>query len=174
MAGLGGTTIRFEAFLLIAGALSAAPRPRAVAGCVLMGALSVFGCAHLLVDGGATAPAHREALARVIDRARPGDAIVHSTTVTYHAVHEYYLPRADSRLLDYLIEPQGEFRAGRLGRMFRNVWRAIRTKADPGGVLKTGRDPHRIGEGEFLGRGYRRVWYFNTTRPGKRWMFRHS
>lgn len=153
--------------LIMAQGLAAPPVLRAALGSVLLGTLAGLSYAHLLAHGLATAPGHREALAHILKHARRGDVIVHSSIATYHPLHEYYSPRSGSRLKDYLIESPGEFRAGRLGTWFRDVWRRLKNRADPGGVLMTGADPHRIGEKEFLDLQYTRVWHLHTTRAGK-------
>ena len=158
--------------ILMAHGLAAGPRARAASGWLLAGGLAAFSYAGFVSRVLPDAPAHREALEHVLERARPGDAIVHSTTVTYHAAHEYSLAREGSAPADFLIDPPGEFTPGRLGRIFRDVWRAIRARADPGGVLKTGADPNRIGEEDLLGRNHGRIWYLHTTRAGKLWIWR--
>ncbi len=154
--------------LIIAHGLATPPMIRTAIGSVLIGGLAVLSYAHLLTHGLAAAPAHREALTHILKHARSRDAIVHSSTATYHPLHEYYIPRSGSRIKDYLIEPHGEFRGGKLGRWFRTVWRRIKSRADPGGALKTGADPNRISEIQFLSRGYTRIWYLHTTLEGQR------
>lgn len=158
--------------ILMAHGLSTGRWPRAAAGWALAGGLAAFSFGTLVLDGLPSAPAHGEAVEYVLKNAWPGDAIVHSATVTYHPVHEYYLPRSERSLRDFLIEPPGEFRSGRLGLMFREAWRAIRARVDPGGVLKTGVDPNRISEEELLLRRPGRIWYFHTTPAGKMHIWR--
>ncbi len=159
--------------LMMANGIASAPRFRlcawlpGVAGAVLAGAIAGYSYASFIGFGLVQAPAHRDALAHVLKEVRRGDAIVHSSTVTYHALHEYYIPRARARVADYLIEPQGKFSAGKLGSWFRDKWREIRATADPAGVLRTGADPNRISEEDFVALGVRRIWYFHTTEVGK-------
>ncbi len=122
------------------------------------------------------APAHREALAAVVAAARPGDVIVHSATVTYHAAHEYYLPRLSRTtsgvLRDYLVEERGTFTAGKLGMLFRDGWRRIRARLDPAGAIRTGTDPSRIPEADLLAASPRRIFYLRTTTEGARRLWR--
>ncbi len=119
------------------------------------------------------APAHREALAVVAGASRAGDVVVHSATVTYHAAHEYYLPRLGGAApADFIIEPRGVFRAGRLGTLFRDVWRRVRERLDPAGRIRTGTDPSRIPEDEFLARRPARIFFLRTDEDGARRLWR--
>jgi hypothetical protein len=152
--------------LLVACAITAAPRLPAAMTAVLIGGLSGISYAHLIGFSLPSAPAHRDALADVLVEMRPGDAIVHSSTITYHPVHEYYLPRSTTAYEDFLLEPQGEFHGGRFGTWSREMWRRVRDRLDPAGTIHTGADPHRVGDQAFLGRRFRRVWYFRTTTEG--------
>jgi len=154
--------------ILVASAVSSFPRGRAVLSSACLGALAGFGFAHLQGYILPTAPHNREAVALVMAHARSGDVILHSSTVTYHPVHEYYLPLSATRMGDYMLEPPAAFRGGRLGNMFREAWRRARASLDPRGVLKTGADPHRISEDAFTGIKFRRVWYFRETPVGLR------
>jgi hypothetical protein len=135
---------------------------------VLVGGLAIQSYVRLFTHGLAEAPASREALAAVLSAAKPGDVIVHSATTTYHPVHAYYLPRSGARIEDFLIEPQGEFRGGRLGDAFRDAWRKVKDRLDPEGRIHTGRDPNRVSEEDFLNRRFRRVWYLRTDFHGAR------
>lgn len=161
--------------LLMACLLTAGPRVFAAIGAVLLGGFAGLSYAHVLVFSLPTAPAHREALNDVLARIRPGDAIVHSSTITYHPVHEYYLPRSTHSTglragatvyEDFLVEPQGEFHAGKFGTWSREMWRKVRDRLDPAGAIHTGSDPHRVGEEALLARRFRRIWYFHEDTVG--------
>ncbi|MEK7476591.1 MAG: glycosyltransferase family 39 protein [Candidatus Coatesbacteria bacterium] len=154
--------------ILIACALERATRWERVAGAVLVAGLAVQSHVRLFSVGLPEAPSAREALAAVLAAAKPGDVIVHSATTTYHPVHEYYLPRSGSTVEDFLIEPQGGFRGGRLGNAFRDAWRSVKARLDPVGAIHTGQDPNRITEEEFLRHRFRRVWYLRTDLDGAR------
>lgn len=138
--------------------------------------VTVWSHAHELRVNLPDAPAHREGLAAAVAASRPGDAIVHSATVTYHAAHEYYLPRLAAAGVkpppDFIIEPRGEFRSGRLGTMFREGWRSIRARLDPAGAIRTGTDPSRIPEDEFMRKEYRRIIFLRTDPAGARRLWR--
>jgi len=154
--------------ILMAQGLLALPPRRAAIGAALAAGMAGLGWAQVLARDLPDSPAHRETLKYIVERAKPGDAIIHSSTVTYHPVHEYYLPRSGAPLRDFLIEPQGEFKGGRLGNLFRETWRRIRARLDPAGAIKSGADPNRVSEEQFLGMGFKRVWYLRTTEDGMR------
>jgi hypothetical protein len=154
--------------ILMAQALVTFPTSRAVIGAVLVAGVTGLGWAQYFIRDLPESPAHREAVKYIIANAKPGDAIIHSATVTYHPVHEYYLPRSGAQIKDFLIEPQGEFKGGKLGNLFRETWRRIRTRFDPAGAIKSGADPNRVDEKKFLEMGFRRVWYLRTTEDGMR------
>jgi hypothetical protein len=132
---------------------------------------------HEIRDNLPLAPAHREALTRIAEDARPGDVIVHTATVTYHAAHEYYLPRlaAVGRAVppDHLIDvAPAPFRGGRLAGMFREGWRRIRARLDPGGAIRSGADPARITESDLLRIAPRRIVVLRTDAGGARRLWR--
>jgi len=154
--------------ILMAAALGRASRWERWAGALLVAGLAIQSHVRLFTRGLPEAPAAREALAAIVEQAKPGDTIVHSATTTYHPVHEYYLPRSGARVEDFLIEPQGEFKGGRLGNAFRDAWRMVKSRLDPAGAIRTGRDPNRLSEDEFLRRRFRRVWYLRTDTEGAR------
>jgi hypothetical protein len=154
--------------ILIAAALWRAAAWERLAAAVLVGGLTVQSHVRLFTHGLPEAPSSREALAAVLAQARPGDAIVHSSTITYHPVHEYYLPRSGAKIEDFLVEPQGEFRGGRLGDAFREAWRRMKGRLDPAGAVRTGQDPNRLSEEDFFKLGSRRVWYLRTDLEGAR------
>jgi len=154
--------------ILMANAVVTMPRHRAALGVACVGALYGVSYAHTLSFGLPGAPRTADAIRMVLAEAKAGDVILHSSTVTYHPVHEYYLPRAGGKVRDYMVEPPVEFRSGRLGSWFREQWRKARERLDPGGVLHTGADPDRVTEEVFLAKAGGRVWYFHTTMEGSR------
>ena len=119
------------------------------------------------------APAHGTALKDVLREARPGDAIVHSSNVTYHPVHEFYLPRSGAGVVPgFYLEPPAPFAGGSAGGRFRALWRAWRGRLDPGGAIRSGTDSNRITDEAFVRRGFKRVWYFATDFEGERELWR--
>jgi len=154
--------------ILVANAIVTMPRHRAALAVACVGGLYGLSCAHNLAFGLGGAPRTADAVRLVRAEAKPGDVILHSSTVTYHPVHEYYLPREGGNVRDYMVEPSVAFRSGRLGSWFRELWRKARERLDPGGVLHTGADPDRVTEEAFLEKAGGRVWYFHTTMEGSR------
>jgi len=157
------------AWLILSAAASAGlPRFRTALGVAALGLLAGLGFAHTVGYILPTAPSSREAMQTVAGKFRAGDAILHSSTVTYHPVSEYYLPRSRTGLKSYMISSSGRFKGGRVGNWIRDKWRQARPTLDPAGVIASGADPNRMEEEEFSRRGFDRVWYFHSTRDGLR------
>jgi hypothetical protein len=154
--------------ILCAAALDALPGFRAAAGAAVMGLLAGLGFAHTIAYIIPTAPSSRDAMQVVAEKSRTGDAILHSSTITYHPVQEYYGRRSGAGLQSYMIASSGRFRGGRMGNWIREQWRRVRDRVDPHEAIESGRDRNRMEEEQFARRGFDRVWYFRTTREGLR------
>ena len=154
--------------ILSAAGVNAMPVWRASLGVVAMGLLAGLGFAHTVGYIITTAPSSREAMQMIFEKSRPGDVILHSSTVTYHPVQEYYLARSGVQLKSCMISSSGSFKGGKLGNWIREKWRAIRPIVDPREIIESGRDPNRMEEEEFARRGFDRVWYLRATGAGLR------
>ncbi|MEK7766525.1 MAG: glycosyltransferase family 39 protein, partial [bacterium] len=118
------------AWLLIAAWMITAASSRWIRSgfAIAVGLLAGMSYAHLVGGQLPASPAHGAALADVLKDARPGDAIVHSSNVTYHPVHSYYLRRAaaDGVVPDFYLEPAPAVAGGGGGGGVRARWRAWR------------------------------------------------